>query len=534
MALEFHHVKLLKYSHTPVLLDAGLRFRIEKRLSIIGRLADINNTSGVNSLNTKEQQVLTAATDYDDIVLNGVSFGVGRIDNIQFDGGVMVRDENYTYDITCYEEGDLFNATNGVYQGLSWTNAKNIETLSESLSYQEDKDGTQNYSHSVEIKFTNYSSATAGINSAKTLASIFFNAKSGLGAFLGDFTGISSAKKLHSESYNLIDCSCSFTETCSIPKERYGNYSKSFNYSVSKETNGFVTVTEQCSIKGLTTPPYAGAQEGLNSLLPGAFARCSDIYDVYDFSDAPLFESPVSRAISINKFTGEISIESVYSNDPKYHLLATWEYTLECSRDEQNYYTITESGRVNGHGRPLVEKMGNAVSFFNATVAPDILARVTDLYSAASGRSLSLFLTSQSDSRDEYGGSINYSRSYTDSNLYSSGDIRKTEVSIVHSKPTHLVQNYNIFNHKEIVQSQKQSTMGEIQYDIKLRGKRGTSITTYLSAAQSIVNGALPAYDDRYVESVQYNLSPRENAFDFSLTLRYAGVHKSRNDIILD
>src|ERR1043165_4877785 len=141
MALEFFHVKLLRYRHTPVLFEAGLRYRIEKKVTITGRLADLRNAAGVNALFSKEDILLAAAADYDGIILNGINFGRGRVENVGFEGGIMVRDEDYTYEITCYEDGNLFNATNGVYAGLSWTDANKIEKLDESFEFQEDEAG---------------------------------------------------------------------------------------------------------------------------------------------------------------------------------------------------------------------------------------------------------------------------------------------------------------------------------------------------------------------------------------------------------
>lgn len=534
MALEFFHVKLLRYSHNPVFFEAGLRYRIEKKLTITGRLADLQNQEGVGSLLSKERAVLTAATDYDDIILNGINFGQGRIESVSFEGGLMVRDEDYTYEITCYEEGNLFNGTNGVYQGIVWTDAEKIESLNESFEFQEEENGDRTYTHSVEVQFSDYSSVADGTNKAKALAAVFFNATSGLGAFLGTYTNVGSAKKLYTESYNLIDCSCSFTETCVIPRERAGNYSYSLSYTLEQREDGFTTISESCTIKGLTNPRFAGALEGMSAMSAGVFTRCSSVYSEYPFSNSPLFQNPISRSVSIDKFTGEITLETSFTNDPRYQPDATWDYTLEGSRDSQGYYTITESGSVIGHGRPLKDKYLNAKNFFNTTVSPNIPSRINNFYQQISGRSLTLILTNQSDAQDEYEGTIQYSRTYTDNNLYSNGAIRKVEASITVAKPVHLVQRYNIFNQKEVVQPQNQATLGSVTYDIQLKGKRGTTLSVYLNAAKALVNANLPATSDRFIESVQYDLSPQTNSFGFSLTMKYAGSFKAFTDIKVD
>lgn len=534
MALEFIHVKLLKYSHRPVILNAGLRVRIEKRITITGRLADGTNTSGVSALFAKESRVLAAATDYDEIILNGISFGSGKIENIIFAGGVMVRDEDYTYEISCYEEGNLFNASSGVYTGITWTDSDKIESLNESLQYEDNERGDRTYNHSVDVKFTNYSSVADGTNKAKALAAVFFNATSGLGAFLNTYAAMGTAKKLYTESYNIIDCSSSFTETVVIPRERSGNYSYSLSYQINQGEDGFVTVSEKCDIKGLTNPRLTGALEGMAALSAGVYTRVAAVYSAYAFSSATLFSNPIQKNVTVNKFTGEIGLESSFSNDPKYQHEATWEYILEASKEASGYYTVSEAGSVVGHGRPLVDKFQNAQTFYDSTVRPNIATRVAAYYLLVSGRSLSLLKVAESKSQDEYAGSIRYGQTFTDNNLYSDGDIRRTDATITVSRPTHITQKYAIFNQKELVQPQSQSSLGTVSYQVRLKGKRGTPLATYLTSAKAVVSSNLPATSDRFIESVQYQFSPRVNEFDMSLTIKYAGSSKAFTDITLD
>jgi len=533
MALEFIHVKLLKYTHTPVFFEAGLRYRIEKKLTISGRIADNSNPHGVHSLFSKEGLILDKAVDYDDIILNGVSFGNGRIDSIEFTGGDMARKEDYTYEITCYESGNLFNGTNGVYAGIVWTDADKIESLTETLEYEENDKGDKTYTHSISVQFSNYSSVADGNNKAKALASVFFNATSGLGSFLGSYSSIGGVKRLYAESYNLVDCSCSFTETVSIPSLRSGNYSYTLNYSVELGQDGFVTVSEKCDIVGLTNPRFAGATEGMNALSGGAFGRCNTVYGQYHFSSAPLFTQPIEKGVSIDKYGGRISLQQKFSNDPRYQNIATWEYTLEAQMDAQGYYTVSESGEIQGYGRPT-ERMTNSKNFYNNTVKPGILARVTNFYQLVSGRSMSLIKTAETRADKEYEGSISYSQTYTDNNTFSNGDIRKAELSITISKPVHLVQNYPVFNQKEVVQPQNQATLGTYSYQIKYRGKRGTQLSVYLGAAKTFINTNLPPYADRFIESVDYELNPISSEFSMNLVIKYAGVAKDFADIKLD
>ncbi len=533
MALVFTNVKLLQYSHTPVLFEAGLRYRIEKKFTITGHLSH-NAYAGSAPMFALEQQILLGATDYEDIILNGISFGSGKIDNISFAGGTMAHAEDYTYSITCYEDGDLFNATSGVYQGLTFASAKDIEELTETFDFEESDTGEKTYNHAISVRYTNYSSVAAGIALAKALAAVFFNATSGLGAFLNSYANIGAAKKVYTENYNLVNCSASFTETAVIPPNNAGVYAYSLSYSLQLDEEGFVGITETCQIRGLSSPKFAGAAVGLTALTPGSFTRSQDVYANYGFSSATLFSQPVNRNVTLDKFTGTITLVTEYSNNPKYQTNAIWEYTIEIVQDQDGYYTITESGTITGYGQPLLSKFQSANDFYSTTVNPNAIVRATALYTSVSGRTLGLIQIKSSVTQNVNAGTIGYSIAHTDNNLYSAGAIKKIVATISLQNPVHLTQKYNVFNFKEVIQPQNQSTLAEIDYSVNYQGKRGTAISTYLAAAKAFVNANLPATTDRYIDSCQYSFHPQDNSFDFSLKIIYVGTHKLFTNISLD
>lgn len=535
MAYYFEHVKLLSYEHRPVFLGAGLRYRVEKRLKITGRLKDDDTYSGAKIVLSKEALVLDSANNYQDILLNGISFGSGRIDSIDFAGGTLARDEDYTFNISCFEAGDLSGAVSGVYAGLSWPSPEKLEQITESLSFQLDDKGDSQYSHEIAIGYLNAGGATAAIVLAKALATIFFNAASGLGAFLGSYSNISLAKKLHTESYNQIDGACSFSETALIPANTVGNYAYNVSYSLQTGQDGFTNIEENCSIQGLTNPPYAGASEGLAALKNGAYTRCAAIYAAYGLSNATLKTTPLSRGISINKFTGDIAVKTTFSNNPKYNSAAIWEYNISASRDNDGYYTMQESGSVIGQGAyNSEEKFFSADSFYDASVAPSCAARCNTLYQSSSGRSGSLTLSSHTRQEDKLIGKLTYSFTYTDNTLFSAGAIKRSEYSLSISKAVPLAQVYGIFNYGEIAQNQYQSSLSTIEYSVSYKGKRDTSINTYLTAAKSFINANLPSTSDRYISACQYSIRPESNDFSLRLTILYSNTNKAFTDTSID
>jgi hypothetical protein len=530
MALYFTNVKLLEYTHTPVSLSAGLRYRIEKQFKITGRLLD-ETYSGPLALFQQQDLLLGGAVDYQDINLNGVSFGAGKVQSISFSGGTMVRTEDYEYSIVCYDEGILTNGSGGVYSGISWTDTDEIEELSESFDYSENEEGDKEYTHSFGVKYAIRTTEAAVIASGKALAASFLSAASGLTQFLNSYAGLSGARRLYSEEYNTVEGSVSITEVLSLPKTAASGYSYSYEYKMDLGEDGFVNASESLSIEGLTNPPYAGARAGQLALESGAATRIASVFSAYNWSDAPLFTSPISKATSIDQFAGTVQITQNFSNNPKYQTNVAWERTIELSRDGDNFYNISEVGSIQGLGKES-ERLPRAVAFFTNPVLSGIAARIATAY-ATTGRSETPFQIKQSKSKNSFAGRIEYSFVYTDDNRLANNEIRKEEIEVTDSLPVHLVQKYNIFNVKELVQTQQQTTLGGLSVSVKLRGKRNLPLATYLARGVAILTDTKPVTADSYLDSCDYSISPESNEFNLSASFVYIGAHKTREDIRL-
>ena len=528
MALYFTNVKLLEYTHTPVSLGAGLRYRLEKQFKITGRLLD-ETYSGPLALLQQQDLLLGRAVDYQDINLNGVSFGAGKVQSISFSGGTMVRTEDYEYSIVCYDDGVLTNATGDVYSGVTWTSPADIEEISESFDYSENEEGDKEYTHSFGVKYAIRTTSAAAIASGKALAASFLSAASGLTQFLNSYAGLSGARRLYSEEYNTVEGSVSITEVLSLPKTNVSGYSYSYEYKMDLGEDGFINASESLSIKGLTNPPYAGARTGQLALESGAATRIASVFSAYNWSDAPLFTSPIAKTTTVDRFTGTIQISQNFSNNPKYQTNVAWERTIELSRDGDNFYNISEAGSVQGLGKES-ERLPRAIAFFATPVLSGIAARIATTY-ATTGRSETPFQIKQSKSKNTFAGRIEYSFQYTDDNRLANNDIRKEEIEVTESLPVHLVQKYNIFNVKELVQTQKQTTLGQTSVSIKLRGKRNLALTSYIVRAKAILAATKPVTSDSYLDSCDYSISPESNEFNLSASFVYVGAHKTREDI---
>jgi hypothetical protein len=531
--IAFDNVTLLSYSHSPSFFGFGLRYKVQKTFSIEGVLVDLSNTDGLTGTWTKAELLNLSAKDYEDIIINGKSFGKGKVRSISFAAGNHVQQQKYSLNIEAYSTGDLSLSLPPEYDGLDFSTIACVDSFNDSLSFTRDESKDQAYQHSLNIRFNrNIASLTQNpTDLAKALAINFFS-NTNLSSFIGDFDGL-VVNKYHTETYNAVDFSCSISETWKIPNASAGDYSISFFHTLTLSEKGIVSASEKGSITALATPRQASAALGFATEATDAlvYGRVNSIYANYNWSILPLHEIVISSEVSDNKFEGKIEYTKTFTNDPKVFEYAIWDKTLSFSRSEQNYITVSERGSVRGIGRPLVNKFERAKDFYNSSVLSGIAARALAFYNYCGGtNAASLVVDKVGYSEAKYAGAIDYERSWTDNRQYiMAADIKKQEVSVSTEYPVHLTSVFNIFNEKQLIQPQNTSTVGNRSIEIKLQGARSTTLAQYVAAAKAIIvaNSYHLIGTDPIISSANYSLQKNRNRFSMSVRLSFFGFYRA-------
>src|SRR5665213_1876025 len=98
MPLTFPNVSLLGLAQDSRLFDAGFQYSANRRLTIQGDLIDLSNAFGISGIWDGPQgllQTVANQTNYQDLYLNGYSFGSGKVESITFVAGNDVRTKQY-------------------------------------------------------------------------------------------------------------------------------------------------------------------------------------------------------------------------------------------------------------------------------------------------------------------------------------------------------------------------------------------------------------------------------------------------------
>jgi hypothetical protein len=516
--LNFENAQVLSLSQESQFLGSVFRYQIKRNLSVEGTLNNLTNTSGVSGLEELTSDFFNSDEDYQEIVINGKSFGRGRINNINTNAGNNVQLKTYSADITCYLSGDYDSLFGAYYQGLATSGVptedfSRLESISETFEYNR-ADSSFGYTHDVSLQFVSGFNAPHPIQSAKSLARVLIDSVVPFGFLISGDTSI--GRKLYSESYDVITNECSFTENYERPINDSGIIYTITN-SFTRDENGVSTVNENGVFQ-----TYSGIDNNyqlnltalaVETFVGSSYGRALDVFSSYSgTTDYPLYSGFVNKTRNINPFEGAGNYSISFTNDPRQISGVSWDYINELTKNG-SFYTITENGNIIGHGLPFVG-VENAKVFYT-TVNDTSFDRINDFYSFQVDTVLPIRKTNETKTVSAFQGSVTYTLSYTDNPIYSTDNpFIKTEIiNIEDSIPVRRTNKFDIFNIGEIVQDAKNSTMGARSVSVDLVGKLGTDLSVFKSHAKDKLNENIPSGSDVFLSSINYSYNPNEKNF---------------------
>jgi hypothetical protein len=505
--MNFNNATLLTHSRSSDFFSDTMRYRVKKDLTIRGLLLDLTNDNGVRDILTDLEDFKDGfINNWEDVILNGVNFGRGIINNISFADGNDVRTKEYTVSISIPEDGDT--TTSGPYQGLNFLNFKYIESFSESSEFTKDV-GRDNYTQNINLVIKP-PTTTDAILAAKTIAQNFFD-NNNLSNTVGNFTSYAGTKKYFTESYDPVNGEFNFSRTFELYKDSDGTFSLSRTHSLNFDNEGVLSVTESAEYIGHTNNAFDTANNQAKNDINNAFGRCSALVPTYRLGgDENLQSKPISKSWNTNPFQGTLNYSITFSNALRINagaFQAFHDFTIKTNESIGGIITVEQNGTVIGFGELLrsKNKYNNALNFFK------------NLSFNFSQYASNLKFLSSSETHAEIEGSVSYTVSYTNNtSVLDSQLIRRIVTKISRQYRRNLFSSFNIPNFKEIVQIQNNVLPNEYTYNITVNGKGGVGIGTFLSAARAqVFNPPSPFY----LSDVQYSFDPAQR--ELSLNVSY-------------
>lgn len=523
--LQFNNITQLGVTHQSRFFQAGFAYSTQKSLQINGLVLDLTNGDGVTGIWTGIKDIVKNANDFLPIIINGKNLGTGQITSISFSPGNDVRQKSYSATIEIQEAGDLAQMVGSYYSGIRLEDFQYLNNFSESYNFTKKTNGGYGYTHDASIQFSSGLGDLNSIQSAQLLAKSLFENDSNLGfAFYSGFTN-KRGKRYITEAYNLIDNSCSFSESFDFDANS-GAYSAIHNHAFQIDQNGIITVSENTSIRGIENPNFQSALAALNTEKALAYPRCSGVFAQYAPSGSyPLLPSPVSDGTRFDLFANNLEYTLTFNNNRSNSGLYFWTYSQQVNR-QNGIAKVTENGEIRGRGANPQESFQNARTGY-LFVNNEVNARIQQFYNENVGTN-QIFLEAQSESYAPERATISYQKDYSDEPfIVGESGIKRILIRENQNIPIRAFNKYNILNYKEIAQDSKTASVGSKILSLTLIGEKPVPLSAYLSNANQQINQRIPIGLNHYVSDASYSFNPNENVVEVSVQWDYNKIQSA-------
>ena len=398
--------------------DRTARLRTVKSIEIEGFIDSRSNTDlqGVsetqNTIDTLVSSLNSPSTVTEEILVNSINFGTGKIVSVNFPAAAGGAKENqilvgnYSASLEIYDSGDIA-ALNEATDNLSIPNTNFLEEFSENFSASRGDDDVYEFSHDLSLRYISGLQPDGGgsteiinpISAAKTLAqSVFNQTLTSFNFILGgagyDYDSV--AKKYFNETYDLENGTANYQKRFSLFKTDGTTYSAQITNALEMGEDGIIKVTENGEIQGRANDQstlIARAKAGANTEIANSFTRCSTAYTAYksylstpsslpwlDNNTSTLRNQSLSTSKTINANNGTVSYSVEYTDDKNIESVSLIkDRTIDFSKNG-DICSVSEKGTITAVG---VSKGGPATitaSLSNLPSISDVKTRCTNVY----------------------------------------------------------------------------------------------------------------------------------------------------------
>lgn len=511
MNISLNNVLSLTYNRENQFLGEVSRYRSIKNYAIEGVFHSGQYVDNNNILNFPLKAPVTGYYNpdtLDTVSINGVSLGEGRITNLNIPQGDHIKRGVYNINFSVYEDGDLSNITSDPnYAGLATMgSAKLIDNISESFNFATSANNNYAYDHTLTVTYIDHT--TDAINLAKTLASQIFAATLPFPLFSDptiSTTYNTAGKKYFTETFNLINKTCTFTKKFEVLNNTQTHYTHEYKNSITIDQNGIVAVSENGNIRIKSIPFSSYIDSSLNTVAGGAYNRCNALFQniLVGLTSLGSYESlntiPLSFGKSINKLAGEIQYNIAFANNAyiyqKSSIYGSHEFTITLDQTENRIININENGVFTIIGKKSDSYTTSNIITLGQTLITESDSRCSSFYSSC-GFSDTLKELGRSMDFGKNFKSLNYTINYTDDKtiLTDNNYFTKIAYQIGADKANHIYQEYKIANIEPFgtagayLYGGDQSNLGRVTIDVKAVAKRGSNENTITDTINNLIS----------------------------------------------
>ncbi len=252
-------------------------------------------------------------------------------------------------------------------KSLFTTYAEEIDSISESFTFDDKEEGTKDFSHTVDLTIRSQTSSNSSKTIAQNIANSLFaqdanNTYFGHNAFSGALQNYGGGTNKHffTESYDQFTNKFSFTKKMTILPESQATYTTSKKYSLDIKPDGGISVAETLELKS-RNGTYSDVQSAIETLKASSHTRCQNILANYSNTidgqgsntastptmSATLQTHPVSQTIAYDKQGLTAVVSTSFSNDVQVSSKGSLLETIDLNREHKGIVTATYNLTIN-------------------------------------------------------------------------------------------------------------------------------------------------------------------------------------------
>jgi len=479
-------------------------------------------------------KIKKAFGEFQEIILNGVSLGSGRVVSASFPESRDFRKGEYEITLEIYKPVDLYNwEGTGYFDKPDPELMKLVQNLDSTFSFDKDKNNVISYSKNLGFSLINSGlSEESYLNTAKTIASGLFYKDPNFNNFISQYPDFyeNNGNRVFNESYNPLEGSFSFSEIFQGPTSGK-KYFWDVSYSLTTQQNGATRATENGTIRGVSKNSFEVANSGYNSIKGSREQRIKDFYGSYKDSlceDTLIFKA-ASKASDIP--AGIITYSFNYEEDPFGELCYDIVRASDIQKDADGEYTLTENGSVRNTCELTTSgKLQKAVDYFKNNIETGIKSRLYSDYEAASfgcgcsgaANIADLSLISTEEEYSSFRGAFDYAYTYKTSCGFAINDYFLTSKERQVKDTLHNVGLQITPYSGEIAQKQNTSSLIEETQTISVIGREeNIEIEQYLE--ECISNITPPVSSTFFMNNASYFFDPDNSKMEMSVIYQYTG-----------
>ena len=504
--ISITNAQTVGYNRSFEMFGGDITFKLVDTITVSVLVSDISNNGGILS-DISDWFSLQSSDEWSYLSINGVSYDKAKLLGFSLPEGRMVKIAKANLTFSVLKEGNL-ESLGGYYSDFSsLVNDDYIDSISDSLSYSLG-DNSCSYKKDISIKFSDRVDLTDSqsaplVTKAQNFANNILSSQSGMPTvgIEDDIDQLvnNSYSSIRSETFDVINNQCSFSDTISALNVKTSQYSHSCTNDISINEKGIASVSENGVIKGLVS---GGEDAGYTIEIENARSRMQNIFNEYSGCGSLNTDGSQIKFISSTKTEKDeeriIEYSVVADNDPKKDTSSGDNVISNQVIEDyvQNGYSGRRvSGTITGLSKQKVKggfssidnfpKYKEAYDYFKSHISSWITSNQVG----------SPKVISRSESHAFYNGAVSYSFEFSSDPKYSDNDSVKQYVrNFSDTKAVTRKNQFGIIKDKTLVQVGDGNTKGTRSESANIIGYRITPNEGAIKASMDTVIPLVTAY----------------------------------------